>query len=225
MIDLFLKVFGTSFLVFDVALNIFPMLALTSNLSQKEKIRIANRAMIISSSLVFFVMFIGGYALSFFEISQHSLQFVGAALIGYTGLVVVMGREDALKTEDSDIAIFPIACPLLAGPGVFSYVISAMQENSDLSGKMIVFSAVCCSLIFSYFVLVLGVYFGSKLRKDIVKISGLMFGLLLMAFATQMFINAINGAFLQPPIDNVNFTQEEENNNSGESAIMNQKIA
>lgn len=115
--------------------------------SKAERSRISLWTAINVLIILIISFFMGKYVLSFFGISIDALRIAGGLIIVTSGFSLLTGNfkkhkgidkrveEDAEKR--SDIALTPLAIPMLAGPGSISLLITFYQEYQEVQEKVI----------------------------------------------------------------------------------------
>ncbi len=149
MIDLFISAFVTLFVVIDPP-GCAPIYAsLTSGASAAQRRSMAIRATIIAGGiLVFFAMF-GEALLSFLHIDLDSFRIAGGIMLFVIAMEMVFERRTQRREERAEkvraaheidheiegVAIFPMAMPMLAGPGAIASVMLFTGGSSRLSWR------------------------------------------------------------------------------------------
>jgi len=115
--------------------GVVTFVSLTNNLTFEEKNAVANKSAALASVIAVFFALTGEMILDFFGITIDSLRVAGGILLFIVALDMILGRVSSESiTEDeidksmdrSDIWIFPIALPLLTGPGTITTIIVLM---------------------------------------------------------------------------------------------------
>ena len=101
----------------------------------------------------------------------------------------------AAAPEVEDVSIFPMAIPMLAGPGAIAAIMLLMNEASDLAQTFTVLAALAGVLIITMFALMAAGpimrLFGDKVEAAITRV----LGVLLAALAAQYVIDGLRGSF------------------------------
>jgi len=151
--------------------------------------------------------FIGQYVLSFFGITITALRIAGGIIITNSGFSLLNGQFSKNKginkkveeeaQERNDIALTPLAMPMLAGPGSMSLLIAYYQELKSTDGFISTYEIVSSSLAIVVvaiviFIILRSAYFLSKLlgNSGIIAISRIV-GFLTIAIGIQYIISAI----------------------------------
>ena len=150
-IGLLLSTLVSLFVVIDPIGTSAVFVTLTQNMSETEQRRIAVKAVIIAVVLLIAFSFIGKALLSYMHVSSPAFRVAGGLLLFVTAFRMIMGFHDPdfLRSEKSayrdvsNIAIFPIAIPFLAGPGVMTATLMFTNEaTSILERGIVIFSII-----------------------------------------------------------------------------------
>ena len=176
--------------------------ALTSSLSAKKRRNTALRAVVIAGAILFAFVLLGEFILNAMGISLAALRAAGSVLLLLIGidLVTVKGSgatttttdEDLEAEERSDIAVFPLATPLIAGPGAIGAVILLMAHAD---GNFLEQTAVILSLSLVLAMTLISLLLASRLQNWL-GVTGMhmisrVFGVLLCALAMQFLFDGI----------------------------------
>ena len=134
-------------------------LAVTEGLSAAQRRQVALRASIIAALVLIGTALIGGWLLRQLGITLPAFRIAGGLLLFYIAAEMVFGRRIARQTETAEqaldehmrnIAAFPLAIPLMAGPGALTATVllagqadSKLVPLSMLMGVIVVAAASC----------------------------------------------------------------------------------
>jgi len=128
----------TLFAIFDPigAIPIFS--ALTQNMSVGERRDIINKSCLVSAGILLTFALAGNLLFSALAITLTDFKIVGGIILLIFSIEYVLGRSEKQyqKMAQEDIAVFPLATPLLAGPGSISVVL--LMEDMVLKLVVIV---------------------------------------------------------------------------------------
>ena len=201
--DIFLAAFITLFVIVDPlgTSAVFP--SLVRNHPPHHVKQIALKAALVSSSIL--ILFgIGGQALlNYLGISIPAFRIAGGLLLFVTGFRMIMGFHDQDQIESeknvygdkSDIAIFPLAVPLLAGPGSMTATLLHMTKAESLYDKGMIVGAIL-AVQFIALVSMLGAerlvrFFGPTGSTLLAR----LVGILMAAMAIQFLIDGMRQIF------------------------------
>ena len=122
---LFLQSLITLLAILDPIGNIPIFSSLTSKLSKKERISTVNKSVIISTFILLGFGFFGEYLLILLGITMNDLKLIGGLILLIFSIDYVLGRNTNYldKNSETNLAVFPLAIPILAGPGSISLVL------------------------------------------------------------------------------------------------------
>ncbi len=167
---------------------------------------VALRAVLLAFGLVT-VFSLGGRAIfSVFGITLPAFRIAGGALVGLVGFHMLQGENSAVhspKDEDNeksrdaalDIAISPLALPILAGPGTIATAMSfAADTTFSAALRVIAAFAVMCAVTWATFLA--GESLTRYLGENAIKVVTRLMGLILAVIGVQMIITGVRGAVM-----------------------------
>lgn len=144
--DYFINAFATLFVTID-PVGLAPMfLAVTAGATAATRRRIAVRATLIGGAILFLFMVAGRGVLGVLGISVPAFQIAGGLLLLIIAIEMVFEKRNRRKSETAekalsqhaahqeelhDVAVFPLAIPLIAGPAAISAVILLSSQATD----------------------------------------------------------------------------------------------
>ncbi|HIH98090.1 MAG TPA: MarC family protein [Thermoplasmata archaeon] len=191
-----LEDFGASFIrmiiLVDPLTTLAFFLALTPELSRKERNRVIKKASIASS--IFLIGFgVGGFALlHWMGISLESLMIAGGLLLGIVGIDMLLhGIQPGEKTSEKreDISIVPLALPSIAGPGAITLSIVLMRSVEWYLVILAILLAIIMCAVCLYFAEFIQKALGEDGNKALTRIMGLI----TVAFAVQYVLDGLEG--------------------------------
>jgi len=126
-LQLYVQAFITLFVIFDPIGNIPLFHSFTQNFDKFKKRRIVNQSVLIALLILVFFAIGGVYILGIFSISIDDFRIAGGILLFILSIEGLLGREEARWIDSEDVAVVPLATPLMAGPGSIYTVIYLMQ--------------------------------------------------------------------------------------------------
>ncbi len=201
MDSVFIYIFFALFSVLNPLGAIPIFIALTDGDSKQSRSRISLWTAINVVVILIISFFIGEYALKFFGISIDSLRIAGGIVIMSSGFALLSGgfsknrgvnkevQNDAQNRND--IALSPLAIPMLAGPGSISLMIASYQDYSGSVDRIVICLAVLAIGIVIFMILRSAQYLAKVLgASGIVAISRIM-GFIVLAIGIQYIINSV----------------------------------
>ena len=159
-------------------------LAATSKLSREDTGKAALAASLAFGVLLLAIVVLGHEVLDLFDLSIAAFQTAGGALIFLNGLGMVREQRTGDAATGYSISnafsfgLTPLGVPLLAGPGVVSYVLIASTVHTDLAHTLVVGISVLAVTVAIYLVLrtasLLSSYLSDSVRLLLQKIMGLI---------------------------------------------------
>jgi len=178
-----LTVFLTLFAVIDMPGNVPLVIRLRKENGEIE----TAKSTIVATIIMVSILFIGDVIFKLLGLQVFHFALAGAMLLLYFGVRMVLGIESEASSEPMPPSIFPIAFPIIAGPGTLSTIISLNQDFSTLT---IVIAIIANSIaIFAF--LKSADWIQRKLGKVGLTIMERVFGIILIAIGMKILINAL----------------------------------
>ena len=199
----FAAVTMTSLLFIVDPIGVVPTyLVITQGETPAEQRRTAKRACIAMTLILIFFATTGNLLFRAFGITLPAFQIAGGLILWYVATDMLRGerrtqegREEVLEGQTKeDVAITPLAIPMLSGPGAISTVIVLSAQARHPAESVLVYAAVLVTGIISYFVLRLGEALLRRLGKTGIRVLTRIMGLLLAAIAVQFVLSGIKAA-------------------------------
>jgi MarC family membrane protein len=190
----FLVSLSAVFFVVD-PIGVVPIfLAITAGDSETKMRRTALRACIVASGLLIFFAVFGGVIFQVFGVSLAAFRVAGGILLLITSLDMLRARPSETRTSRTeeqegvakeDVALVPLAMPLLAGPGAIASAMVLMSKGETLLMAVPVLAAIVLTFVAAYFILRASHLVQRVLRQSGVAILERVMGLILAAIAVQ----------------------------------------
>ncbi|MDD3618026.1 MAG: MarC family protein [Desulfobulbaceae bacterium] len=176
--------------------------ALTARQSPAARLRMAVRGTLTAAAILFVFALFGETLLSLLGISLAALRTAGGILLLLIGIELVFARTSGATstTEDetreaegrADISIFPLATPLIAGPGTMGAAILLMANaEGDLNRQLTVLASMLAVLLFTLACLITASQLQKLLGRTGTHVVNRIFGVLLSALAVQFIFDGI----------------------------------
>lgn len=176
-------------------------LALTQGQTAAQRRAIAIRACIISAVLMLAFLFLGEALLGFIGISMPAFRIAGGVLLFLTALEMLFQKRQARREDNAaaehhdDPSVFPIAMPLIVGPGAITTLI-LLAGDADTTLDILTIYAVCLTVL----LIVLAAFLLSSPLERLLGTTGLnivtrVLGMLLAALAVQFILDGITQSF------------------------------
>jgi len=195
--------FSTIFFVVD-PIGLVPIfISMTQADPPEKRVSIAKRASIAAGLILLVFAIFGKIIFSAFGITLAAFRIAGGALLWFIAMDMVRARTTRVKTtpeeeqegiEKEDVALIPLALPMLAGPGSISTVMVLMGQARSWLYFIPVFVSILITSVVTYFMLRGAQYLLKYLRQTGMKIIIRIMGMILAAIAVQFIISGIYDA-------------------------------
>jgi multiple antibiotic resistance protein len=190
--------FSAIFSVVD-PLGVVPVyIAMTHADSREHKRRTALRASVTMMMALAIFAASGVYILRFFGISIGSFRIAGGLLLFLLAVDMLRAQpsrqrttpeEEAEGLEKPDVSVFPLAIPMLSGPGSFATVMMLMTRAHTILERGIVFMAIAVNAGIAFVILLGATYAEKRLGKTGMNVLHRVMGLLLASIAVQFVVD------------------------------------
>ncbi len=174
---------------------------LTSHLSNAQRKVISTRAILISAIIIVVFGVVGRLLLNSLGINLYAFNIAGGALLFLVAVDMLFGRpsgaretraeaEEAMTRED--ISVFPLAIPLIAGPGTIAttilYVDTAFPKPLDLLAVAV---AIAITLTLAWLVMRGSMWIIQHIGRTGIMVLSRILGIILAALAVQFILNGL----------------------------------
>lgn len=167
-------------------------LALVSDKTPKERIRLAWQAAAVSLLVITSFALFGQFVLEYMNVSIEALQAAGGLLLLYVSLQLLTGNvEGADSATNKNVALVPLGTPLLAGPGAIVATMIFVKQVDSTSLAIGLMGAIVAVHIIIALALMASTKILSVIKDAGVTLLARIAGLLLAAIAVQMLVDAI----------------------------------
>jgi multiple antibiotic resistance protein len=169
---------------------------LTRNLDQRARRRAALRASVAALVLVLAFAAGGEAVLRYLGVSIDSLSIAGGLLLLLLALEMLRGLDVPAEGEpDGDVALVPLASPLVAGPGAIATAMVLARRYPSTEGRVGVFLGIVCAVAVIGISLLVADWFAQRLPPALTHFVTRVLGLLLAGIGIQLILNGIHGSF------------------------------
>ena len=205
MIELFVSAFITLFVVIDPP-GCAPIYAsMTTGANAQQRRSMAIRAVIVAGGILLVFAMFGEALLSALHIELNSFRIAGGIMLFLIALDMVFEKrterreqraQKVIETpEIEDVSIFPMAMPMIAGPGSIASVMLLVSQNTGLDRALTILAALVAVLLLTLVALLtagpLMKLLGAKAEAVITR----LLGVLLAALAAQFVIDGLRASF------------------------------
>ena len=210
MLEVFIAALVTFFVVIDPP-GVTPMFAtLTQDMPPAWRRRMAWKSIAVASGILFGFAFGGEWVLDKLHISLAAFRIAGGLLLFLIALDMlfetrtqrrqarnakVLEERRAHPGEHEDISVFPLAIPLIAGPGSIASIMLLFSQHVDWMSRAAVLAGVSVNLGLTLVVFLIAARVSQLMSATLAAIVTKVFGILLAALAAQFTIDGIKSAF------------------------------
>lgn len=174
--------------------------ALTAGRTAAERRRIALRAVLIAGGVIGFFIFAGSWLLDYLGVGMPAFRIAGGVLlfliamdlllVRHSGLSSATEGEQSEATQRNDIAVFPLAIPMIAGPGTLTTVMLLTHAQGLATDLLILFlSLVVLAITLAMFLT--APRMERALGQTGINVITRLLGLLLAALAVQFVLDGL----------------------------------
>ena len=195
--------FATLFVVVD-PIGLTPMfVALTQGMSPAQRRVIGLRACAVGAILLILFTFLGESLLGFIGISMPAFRIAGGVLLFLTALDMLFERrtkrrEDTTEENQNDPSVFPLAIPLIAGPGAIASVILLAGQRPDALGLTMVIGSTLAVIILLMLMFLVSGLLERLLGRTGINVVTRLLGMLLAALAVQFVLDGLRAFGFAP---------------------------
>ena len=209
MMEMFLSAFITLFVVIDPP-GCAPIYAgLTKGATPAQSRTMAIRATFIAGLILIGFALFGQQLLSALHIELDSFRIAGGLMLFFIAVDMVFEKRtqrreeraekirahNAQTPEIEDISVFPMAMPMIAGPGSIATIMLLMARAEGVQERLVVFGAMAAVLLLMLAALVAAGPLMAILGQKIEAVITRLLGVLLAALAVQFVIDGISAGF------------------------------
>lgn len=188
------------FVIVDPFAVIPAFIAMTPNDTPVERARMAKIACLVVAGVLLVFGFAGKWIFQFLGITMPAFQIAASIVLLLVSLDMLRAQrsrvqetreETAAGVEKTDIAVTPLAIPMLSGPGAISTVILLQSEAKTIWYSLALCGCILLVALASYGVLRMAAHGAKVLNPIALRIGTRVMGLLLAAIAVQFMLNAL----------------------------------
>lgn len=190
-----IKTFVAVFVLADALGNAPIFLVLTKGMEPEQRNSVVDRASLVATGVLLAFAFAGKWILQYLEISIGSLRVAGGLLLLLIALQMLKGELDTpLVEQQRDVAITPLALPLLAGPGTLTTVMLLMSDSPDAHLSVVV--GIVAAMLVTWFIVRQSARVDHWIGAEGAVIITQLLGFLLAALAIEIGSGGIRELFL-----------------------------
>ena len=201
MVEVFLAAFATLFVIVD-PIGLTPMFAaLTAGESQSERLVIAIRGSLVAFVLLILFGLFGDWLIKTLGISLSAFQVAGGLMLFLVAVEMLFQKrterreaEAGAANLENDPSVFPLAIPLMAGPGALATMILLASEAQGVEAVLVYGAA--CVVVLLCFIAFLSTGLIERVLGDVgIRVLTRVFGMLLGALSVQFIADGLIGLF------------------------------
>ena len=186
----------TAFMVLFAVIDIVGNIPIIIDLRKKVGHIQSEKASLIAGVIMIVFLFLGKSLLELIGIDVYSFAVAGSFILFFIALEMILGitlYKDDEDTESITATVFPLAFPLIAGPGSLTTLLSLRAEFFIEN----IIIAVLCNVVVIYVVLKTSPKIERIIGANGIKIIRKIFGVILLAIAVKLFAANIQALFLR----------------------------
>lgn len=201
-----LPAFISLFVVIDPPGMMPVFMVLTEGTSRAHKRAMALRTVFVAGVVLMIFAFVGNEILDLFGISVSAFKVASGIMLFLIGAEMVFERRSERQQqraqhitdkktdmEEADIAVFPMAIPMIAGPGSISTIMLLMgSAEGDFALQMSIAGVLMLLLMSCYLFFLSADFLGRFLSLGMAKAFSRILGIILAALATQYILDGLN---------------------------------
>lgn len=193
--------FSSLFVIVDPIAAIPAFLAMTARDTPEQRVRMARLACLVAAGVLLVFALVGKWIFQYLGITLPAFQMAASLVLLLVALDMIRAQRSRVQetaeettagTEKEDIAITPLAIPMLAGPGAISTAVLLHNQAAGWEQNVALYLCIVAVCAASYVILRLSARGARWLSPIALRITTRIMGLLLAALAFQFLINAVN---------------------------------
>ena len=191
---------GSLFVIVDPLATVPAFLAMTPNDTPAQRIRTARLACCVTAGVLLAFSVAGQLVFRIMGITMPAFQIAASIVLLLVALdmlraqrsrVMETHEETNAGSEKPDIAVTPLAIPMLAGPGAISTTILLQNEAKNIPEHVALYGCILAVALASYLILRIAARGSRWLNPIAMSIATRIMGLMLASVAIQFMLNAI----------------------------------
>jgi multiple antibiotic resistance protein len=188
------------FVIVDPLATVPAFLAMTPNDTTEQRTRMARLACCVAAGVLLLFSIAGTLVFKVMGITMPAFQIAASIVLLLVALDMLRAQRSRVQetheetragAEKTDIAVTPLAIPMLSGPGAISTTIVLQNEAKNLAEHVALYGCIATVMLASYFILRVAARGAKWLNPIAMSIAIRIMGLLLAAVAIQFMLNAI----------------------------------
>jgi len=194
-----ISIFTGFFAIMNPISNIPIFISLTEGADKETKQKVNKKAVLTAFIIIAVFVILGKFIFQLFGITIPAFKITGGILIFYVGFEMLQSKKSNVKhlketNFDENVAVSPLAIPILAGPGTIVTAMNFVSHSSYVNiGLVILIFAFMCVL--TYVAFSLSDFIARKIGDNVISVIGKIMGLIIAIIGTTMIIQGIKLSF------------------------------
>jgi len=195
-----ITVFTGFFAIMNPISNMPIFLTLTEGADKETKQRINLKAVLVAFIIVTVFVLLGNYIFDLFGITIPAFKITGGILIFFVGFEMLQSKKSNIKhlktvNIDENIAISPLAIPILAGPGTIVTATNFVANTTSYMNIAIIILVFALMCFLNYIAFTLSDIIAKKIGDNVISVIGKLMGLIIAIIGTNMIIQGLKLSF------------------------------
>jgi multiple antibiotic resistance protein len=191
-----ITVFTGFFAIMNPISNMPIFLTLTEGADKETKQRINLKAVLVAFIIVTVFVLLGNYIFDLFGITIPAFKITGGILIFFVGFEMLQSKKSNIKhlktvNIDENIAISPLAIPILAGPGTIVTATNFVANTTSYMNIAIIILVFALMCFLNYIAFTLSDIIAKKIGDNVISVIGKLMGLIIAIIGTNMIIQGL----------------------------------
>ena len=197
MYEIYLQSFVLYFVVIDPFGTTPIFMSLTQHQNTKEKLKSAFEGVLTATIILIFFSLVGNFLLSYLNISLGAFKIAGGIILFIISMEMLFDKRQERKEKDienasNNIAIFPLAIPLLSGPAAITSVIVIVSQFGDNFAYQLIGTASLISVMLITFILFFIVSKSQQfINKKVTNVFSRVISIVLAGLSVQYIIDGV----------------------------------
>jgi len=205
LIDFTILSFSSLFVIVDPVGLIPTFLSITQGNTLEERLRMARLATLTAGGILLTAALTGRWIFKVFGVTIPAFEIAGGIILLVIALDMLQGRRTAVKatqeeeaegTRKDDVAITPLAVPMMAGPGAITTVILLSSRAAGPLSQVVLAANIVVVSTLVFLILRIASLHAHRFSVIAMRIAMRLMGLLLATIAVQFILNGITSARL-----------------------------
>ncbi|MHA7880024.1 MAG: MarC family protein [Saccharospirillum sp.] len=192
----FLNAFTSYFVIIDPIGAALLFYSLTLGRTFQQRLRLISKSVLIAAGIILVFGWLGEGLLTTLGISMDALRVAGGILLFNTAFRMITSAPLPDKPTErtvGDISVYPMAIPLMAGPGTLTLTVLLMADAAGTAGQTTVLLAALLVLLITLTLALLATHIRKLIGKTGDEIIQRLLGVILAALAIQFVANGVTG--------------------------------